>query len=147
MAMANSSTGMVGTATFSDCGCTACEGSRTLDASLAAVSRAADSLIENHPVTIGTDELVRQNDPRRHDNSLFEPFMKLPTGASYHIAEIDVMHRRDAKAEGGTGAKTGDALLRERWRAETARNADFAKANADFHTKRAADPAHSVVRR
>jgi len=140
------------TTRFNDCGCTACEGARTLDASISAVSRAADGLSETPPATIGTDEMARQNDRRRHSNAAFEPFQKLPLGASYHIEVIDgistVMHRRDSKAEGGGGSRTGDGLrdqLREKWRSEVARNQDFAKANSDFHAKRAADPAHSVA--
>lgn len=138
--MANSSTGMTGTARFLDCGCGNCQGGRTTH----------DAGGFHAPATVDPAELARQNDPRRHDNAVFSVLQKLPIGASYYVTEIDgvphLMHRRDAKAEGGTGTKTGDAA-RAAWTAATATLIARNRANAEHYAKLAADPSRAVMGR
>ncbi len=132
--MANSSTGMTGTARFLDCGCGNCQAGRTHDDAL---STAAPE--------IGLDpaSAARRNHPSLNKESPWEAHMNLPATHTYRVEEVDnkpVLMRRPiimSKANDGGG----DAA----YQAETNRLREINRANAAHYAKLALDPSRAMM--
>jgi len=136
--MANSSTGMTGTARFTDCGCAACQGGRTHDDALSAA--APEHGLD--PVT-----LARRNHPVLNTGA-DEPWVQaqiLPGGMSYQVIEHEgaiLLMKRPI-----TMRRTNDGGGNARYAAETDRLRAINQRNRDHYANLATDPRRAVMGR